>query len=123
MSVYKMVEVVGTSGTSVSDAIRGAVERAAVTLEDLQWFEVREIRGRIEGGEIGEYQVKLDVAFLLHAPERETGDRGTSRQDKPPKTQSRQARSLQAQAIARKGGKRASGVARSFKEQPGRGRR
>ena len=73
MSVYKMVEVVGTSGTSVSDAIRGAVERAATTLEDLAWFEVKEIRGRVAQGEIAEYQVKLAIGFELHAAKKKSG--------------------------------------------------
>lgn len=122
MSVYKMVEVVGTSGTSVSDAIRGAVERASVTLEDLEWFEVKEIRGRINEGEIAEYQVKLEIGFLLHAPTKETGVKGTARQETGDKL-TRQARSTAAQ-IARKGGqKRVKGIARSFKEQPGGRRR
>lgn len=121
MSVYKMVEVVGTSGTSVSDAIRGAVERASTTLEDLEWFEVKEIRGRINEGEIAEYQVKLDIGFLLHAPQKETGEKGSARQETGDRL-TRQARSTAAQ-IARKGGqRRKSGIARSFKEQPGRKR-
>src|SRR5207248_3202416 len=81
MSVYKMVEVVGTSGTSLSDAIRGAVERASMTLEDVSWFEVSEIRGQVKDGEVSEYQVKLDVGFLLHAPKKETGATGSARQD------------------------------------------
>lgn len=118
MSVYKMVEVVGTSGTSVSDAIRGAVERASTTLEDLEWFEVKEIRGRITEGEIAEYQVKLDIGFLLHAPQQETGVKGSARQAGGERL-TRQARSVAAQVARKEGQRRKSGIARSFKEQPG----
>lgn len=68
ITVYKMIEVVGTSNTSFSDAVRGAVRRASETLEDLSWFEVKEMRGRIgENGDIAEFQVKLDIGFRLHA--------------------------------------------------------
>ena len=119
MSVYKMVEVVGTSGTSVSDAIRGAVERAAQTLEDLTWFEVKEIRGRVAEGEITEYQVKLDIGFELHAPKRETGDTGSSIRDKRKAASTRATRSALAQVAAKGGQRRKPGIARGFQEQPG----
>jgi flavin-binding protein dodecin len=122
MSVYKMVEVVGTSGTSVSDAVRGAIERASMTLEDVSWFEVSEIRGMVKDGEVAEYQVKLDVGFLLHAPRKETGDAGSSRQDKKSAGRTRQARSAAAQLVSKRGGKRQSGLARGFNRQPGRSR-
>ena len=102
------------SGTSVSDAIRGAVERASQTLDDLQWFEVKEIRGRIAEGEIAEYQVKLDVSFLLHAPEKRTtpGKGGTQT--------TRGARTTKAQVAAKRGDRRRTDVARGFRQQPGR---
>ena len=116
MSVYKMVEVVGTSGTSVSDAIRGAVERASMTLDGLQWFEVKEIRGSIAEGEIAEYQVKLGVSFLLRAPEAapKNGARG--------KQATRSARSAKAQVAAKRGDKRRTDLSRGFQKQPPRSR-
>lgn len=114
MSVYKLVDVVGTSETSLSDAIRGAVERAGQTLDDCEWFEVKEIRGNIKGGQVGEYQVKLDVAFKLHAPDA-TSRTGTRSSQKT--TGTRQARSMEAQT-ARKGGQnRRSDPARGIKEK------
>ncbi|GBD40891.1 Dodecin [bacterium HR39] len=67
--IYKEVTLVGTSGQSVSDAIRRAVERAAATLRHLDWFEVQEIRGRIEDGRVAGYQVVLRVGFRLEEPE------------------------------------------------------
>lgn len=121
MTVYKMVEVVGTSGTSVSDAITAAVNRASMTLEDVEWFEVREIRGRVKKGEVSEFQVRMDIGFLLHAPDHETGDIGSARQDKR-QTTTRQTRSVAAQVAHKRGQKKAGGIARPFKEQPGRKR-
>jgi len=62
-NVAKIIEVVGTSEESIDDAIRGAVEKAAKTIEDLQWFEVIETRGHIENQKVGRFQVMLKIAF------------------------------------------------------------
>jgi dodecin len=102
VTTYKMVEVVGTSNTSVTDAIRGAVHRAGQTLQDLQWFEVKELRGRLNGTDVLEYQVKVEIGFLLHAPEQRTGDTARTNQTTGPTPE---ARSERAQ-IARKRGTR-----------------
>lgn len=64
-NVYKITEVVGSSATGIEDAIANAVHKASQTLRELRWFEVVEIRGHIEGGKIGHYQVKLKIAFTL----------------------------------------------------------
>jgi len=63
--VYKTTELVGSSETSVEDAVRHAVRRAAKTLHNLKWFEVGEVRGHIENGEIGHWQVTVKVGFTL----------------------------------------------------------
>jgi flavin-binding protein dodecin len=63
--VYRVTEVVGSSADGVDQAVRTAVARAAETLHGLDWFEVTEIRGRIEDGRIAEYQVGLKVGFRL----------------------------------------------------------
>jgi len=64
--VYKKVEVIGTSGKSVEDAIQNSVDRAKSSLEKLSWFEVQEVRGHIgEDGKVSEYQVVLKIAFEL----------------------------------------------------------
>ena len=114
MTVYKLIEVVGTSGTSIDDAVRGAIERASSTLEDLQWFEVKEIRGKVSKGAATEFQVKLDIGFLLHAPDN-AGEKGSRRLGK--ELGSRQARSTAAQLVAKKGGRRRTDLARSFEDQ------
>ncbi|GII51750.1 hypothetical protein Pth03_01390 [Planotetraspora thailandica] len=62
---YRVTEIVGTSGESVDKAIRNGIRRAGETLRHLDWFEVTEVRGRIEDGEIAHYQVGLKVGFRL----------------------------------------------------------
>ena len=63
--VYKIVELVGSSETSIDDAIRVAVARAGETLRHLRWFEVVDTRGHIEDGRIRHFQVTLKVGFTL----------------------------------------------------------
>ena len=63
--IYKVIELVGTSETSIEDAIQGAVARATKTLHHLRWFEVVQTRGQIEGGKVRHYQVTLKVGFTL----------------------------------------------------------
>lgn len=63
--VYKQVDLVGTSQDSISDAIDNAIERAAMTLRQLSWFEVTQIRGAIENGTIKQYQVGIKAGFAL----------------------------------------------------------
>jgi flavin-binding protein dodecin len=64
--VAKMIEIVGTSDGGIEDAIRGAVARASKSLENLQWFQVTEIRGSLDGGEIKRFQVLMKVGFGLN---------------------------------------------------------
>jgi len=64
-NVYKKIEIVGSSKTSIEDAIQGAVSRASSTLTNVDWFEVSEIRGHIENGKIAHYQVGLKIGFKL----------------------------------------------------------
>jgi len=63
--IYKIIQLVGSSPTSVEDAVQKAVERASKKLKNLRWFEVLETRGQIEGGKVSHYQVALKVGFTL----------------------------------------------------------
>jgi dodecin len=63
--VYKVVELTGSSTSSVEDAIRNAVRRAGRTLRQLRWFEVVDTRGHIEDGDVGHWQVTIKVGFTL----------------------------------------------------------
>jgi flavin-binding protein dodecin len=63
--VYKVVELVGSSTSSIEDAIQTAVKRADQTLRNLRWFEVVQTRGHVENGEVHHYQVVLKAGFTL----------------------------------------------------------
>jgi flavin-binding protein dodecin len=63
--VYKTVELTGSSTTTVEDAVRTAVGRAAKTLHGLRWFQVTEVRGGIADGAVAHWQVTVKVGFTL----------------------------------------------------------
>ncbi len=64
-NVYKIIEIVGSSETSIEDAIDKAVSRAAQTIREIRWFEVLETRGHVENGRVAHYQVTLRIGFTL----------------------------------------------------------
>ncbi|AOE63191.1 dodecin family protein [Pseudomonas corrugata] len=62
---YKKVELVGSSSTSIEDAINNALAEASKSLKHLEWFEVTETRGHIENGRAAHFQVTLKVGFRI----------------------------------------------------------
>ncbi|MET9082453.1 dodecin [Streptomyces sp. NPDC090075] len=62
---YRVTEIVGTSHEGIDQAIRNGVTRASQTLRNLDWFEVTQVRGQIENGQIEHYQVGLKVGFRI----------------------------------------------------------
>jgi dodecin len=65
--VYKILEIVGSSETSIEEAITTAIAQAGKTVRNMDWFEVIQTRGHIENGKIGHYQVTLKIGFTLEA--------------------------------------------------------
>jgi dodecin len=63
--VYKVVELVGSSTSSIEDAIQTAIKRADQSLRNLRWFEVVQTRGQVENGEVQHYQVVLRAGSTL----------------------------------------------------------
>jgi flavin-binding protein dodecin len=63
--IYKTVELTGSSTIGSDDAVQKAIARAARTLHNLRWFEVTQVRGHVEDGEIAHWQVTLKVGFTL----------------------------------------------------------
>ena len=63
--VYKILELVGSSETSIEDAIKNAISRASKTVREMKWFEVVQTRCHIENGTVRHYQVALRVGFTL----------------------------------------------------------
>jgi len=66
-NVYKIVELTGTSSTSIEDAVNTAIARAHKTLKHLGWFQVVETRGNIDKGKVLTWQVTIKVGFTLEA--------------------------------------------------------
>ncbi|MGE0221941.1 MAG: dodecin [Acetobacteraceae bacterium] len=66
--VYRIVELAGSSEISHADAIENAIARASQTVRNLRWYEVLQMRGEIENGEIRHYQVTLKVGFTVEEP-------------------------------------------------------
>jgi hypothetical protein len=65
---YRVTEIVGTSPDGIETAVRNALERAGETLRNLDWFEVTQVRGQIEGSAVAHWQVGLKVGFRLEGP-------------------------------------------------------
>lgn len=62
---YKKVELVGSSATSIDDAITNAIDEANKSIKHMEWFEVLETRGHIKDGKVAHYQVTLNVGFRI----------------------------------------------------------
>ena len=63
--VYKKLELVGSSTTTIEDAVQNALSLAAKTIRNMRWFEVIETRGHIEENKINHWQVTVKVGFTL----------------------------------------------------------
>ncbi len=62
---YKLVELVGSSPNSTDEAIRNAVAKASATVKHIDWFQVIETRGHVDGGKVAHFQVTLKVGFRI----------------------------------------------------------
>ena len=62
---YSISEIVGTSSESIDTAIRNGIATAKQTLRNLDWFEVKEIRGHLNDGEVADWQVTIKLGFRL----------------------------------------------------------
>lgn len=63
--VYRLTEVVGSSTTSVDDAIRTAVRKASETVRNIEWFQTQEIRGQVVDGDVQYFQVTMKIGFRV----------------------------------------------------------
>jgi len=62
---YKVIELVGSSPSSIDDAIRSAIADASKTIRHIGWFEVVETRGHVENGAVAHFQVTLKIGFTI----------------------------------------------------------
>lgn len=63
--VYKLLELTGSSSTSIEDAVANAISKAAKTMRNMHWFQVVETRGQVADGRVSRWQVTLKVGFTL----------------------------------------------------------
>jgi flavin-binding protein dodecin len=63
--VYKLVELVGSSSIGTDEAIRNAIEKAALSMSHIGWFEVVQTRGHVAEGKIAHFQVTLKVGYRI----------------------------------------------------------
>lgn len=68
-AVYKIIELAGSSKTSIEDAVQNALDRASKSVRDLCWFTVLETRGYIDGDRISYWQVVVKLGFNIDATE------------------------------------------------------
>jgi dodecin len=66
-SVFKLIELTGTSSNSVEEAVQTAINEAAKTVRHMSWFEVCETRGAIRDGKIAEWQVTVKIGFKIES--------------------------------------------------------
>jgi flavin-binding protein dodecin len=62
-SVYKVIELVGTSDTSWEDAAKNAVETASRSLKELRIAEVSKLDMKVEGGRVVAYRARVSLSF------------------------------------------------------------
>lgn len=63
--VYKQIEITGSSGSSIEEAVQVALAKAAETVRNMRWFEVTDIRGHVADQKLGHWQVTVKVGFTL----------------------------------------------------------
>jgi dodecin len=63
--IYKKIEVVGSSQTSIEDAVSNAVTKAADSVRNIRWVEVIETRCHVENQKIAYWQVTVKIGFTL----------------------------------------------------------
>jgi dodecin len=66
--IYRVIELVGTSETSIEEAVNAALARAHKTLRNLRWFEILRTSGHVEEGRARHFQVTLKVGFTMEEP-------------------------------------------------------
>lgn len=95
-SVYKIIELSGTSKKSIEAAVQNAISRASETIRNLRWFEVVETRGNIEKDHIAYWQVTLKLGFNVETEypagkekiadvKEQAGSKETAKKEAPPK--------------------------------------
>jgi dodecin len=64
---YRVTEIVGTSDESIRQAVRNGIAKAAETVRHLDWFEITQVRGTIQDGAVGVFQVGMKIGFKVES--------------------------------------------------------
>ncbi|HVA81441.1 MAG TPA: dodecin [Candidatus Binataceae bacterium] len=62
---YKIIDIVGVSDDSIQQAVRNALAKAQETVRNIDWFEVKDIRGAVHSDGKPEFQVEVRIGFRL----------------------------------------------------------
>ncbi|MCB1668596.1 MAG: dodecin family protein [Porticoccaceae bacterium] len=63
---YKKIEIVGSSKTSIEDAIQSAITECSKSVKHIEWFEVVDTRGHVVDNQVAHFQVTLKIGFRIH---------------------------------------------------------
>ena len=63
--VYKLIELTGSSTTTIEDAVHNAIAKAGKTMRNMHWFQIIDTRGHIDGSKVAHWQVTLKIGFTL----------------------------------------------------------
>lgn len=64
-NTYGISEIVGSSANSIEDAVKQAIAKATQDRRHIRWFEVKEVRGHVEDGQIAHFQVRIKLGYTL----------------------------------------------------------
>ena len=63
--IYKKIEIVGSSPTSIEEAVNNAVSKASESIRNIKWVEIVETRGHVENQKLVYWQVTIKIGFTL----------------------------------------------------------
>jgi flavin-binding protein dodecin len=63
--IYKVIELTGSSTSSIEEAVQNAITKASETLHNLHWFQVVETRGYVENAKVQYWQVTMKLGFRV----------------------------------------------------------
>jgi flavin-binding protein dodecin len=63
--IYKHIELTGSSKNSIEEAIQNAVVKANESVRNMRWFQMIDLRGHIDNGNVSHWQVTVKIGFTL----------------------------------------------------------
>jgi flavin-binding protein dodecin len=63
--IYKHIELTGSSKNSIEEAIQNAVVKANESVRNMRWFQMIDLRGHIDNGNVSHWQVTIKIGFTL----------------------------------------------------------